>query len=131
MSNRYVVVAGQNAGSVELTERGARAVVAVRDRSVQVDGGRSGSALWAAMIESGVSAQSVSTFTVFEGESTGPAVAYLHAVLEGARVVWLILYRVDRTASAFRAVGRRQRAGDALEACFQAIVKDIELPHKP
>ena len=131
MSDRYVVVAGNATATVELAERGAHATITIQDKRVQVEGHRTGAVAWRAMVDAGVNPQSVHTFAVCEDEPNGTSVAYLHAVLEGARIVWLILYRADRSASAFRPLGSRQRIGDALEACFQQVIEDIKLPHKP
>ncbi len=131
MSNRYVVVARKLSGVVELTERGAAGRIEYEGHNSSVEGRNAGSQLWRAMVEGGVNPQGINSFAVFEGNEDGPAIAHVIAVLEGARVVWLVLYRADRSASCFKPIGSRQRIGDALDACFQQVVKDLELPHKP
>lgn len=131
MSNRYVVVARKLSGTIEFADLGATAEVDYAGHARSVAGAAAGSALWTVMKEAGVNSQSVNSFVVYEDDQDGPIVAHLIAVLEGARIVWLILYRADRGASCFKPLGSRQRIGDALDACFQQVVRDIELPHKP
>ena len=131
MSNRYVVRSRKLSGTVELADLGAHAQISYAGQTATVDGSEAGSRLWAAMKAAGVNPQSVNSFVVEEDGEDGPTVAHLLAVLEGARVVWLILYRADRAASCFRPIGSRQRIGDALNACFEQIIEDVRLPHKP
>ncbi len=131
MSNRFAVVTHQRSGTIEFYDLGTHARVQHEGKSQNVSGSAAGSSVWTLMKEAGLNPQNVNTFIVHQDSPDGRAVAYLHAVLEGARVVWLILYRADRDASAFKAAGSRQRIGDALDACFKLIIDDIQLPHKP
>ena len=110
---------------------GTRAAVAFGSEEEEVEGDQAGSALWGAMRRGGLNANNVNCFEVCEGHADGKLIASLRPVLEGSRVVWLVLYRADKDSSAFRALGSRQRIGDALDACFDELRKEIVLPHKP
>ena len=131
MTQRFVVVARKLSGTIEFADLGDRAQITYLGQAQVVDGQRAGSALWEAMVTAGVNPQSVNSFAVYQSDVDGPVVAYVHAVLDGARVVWLVLYRADRAASAFQPIGSRQRIADALDACFRRVVDEIRLPHKP
>ena len=131
MINRFVVMARKLSGKIEFADLGATATVSYEGQSSSVDGHRAGSALWKAMKAGGVNPQGVNSFTVCEDTDDQTSVAHMHAVLDGARVVWLVLYRADRVASCFKPIGSRQRIVDAFDVCFHQVVKDIRLPHKP
>lgn len=122
---------GQHEARASFSSDGLRVAVGFGEAHHEVMSDASGMALWATLRQSGVNAQEINGFDLHEGSSGGRRIATLRPVLEGARVVWLVLYRADRSAGAFRPLGTRQRIGDAFEACFAAIRADLQLPHKP
>ena len=130
-SKRYLVWSRKVSGAVEFSEDAARAGVRVGSQTREVAPGELGAAYWEALKASGVAPMTINGFAVHEGDESGTLVATLHPVLEGAHATWLILHRADRDGSVFRALGNRQRLGDALQATFDALRKDIVLPHKP
>jgi hypothetical protein len=99
--------------------------------SEETEGERAGHVLWDLMRTHGVDPNTVNCFELYENDAEGKLIASWRPVLEGARVVWLVLYRADRDSSAFKALGSRQRIGDALELGFEALRKEIVRPHKP
>lgn len=129
--HEFAVVSRSHRARVVFSGDGKRAGVEFQGRGEEMEGGRAGTALWDLMRSAGVNANSVNCFELYEKDPDGKLVASLRPVLEGARVVWLILYRADKDASAFRALGSRQRIGDALDACFAELRKEIVRPHKP
>lgn len=80
--------------------------------------------------EARVDRQQLNGLDLFEGDQTRPF-ATLRPVLEGTRAVWLVLYRADRNASAFRAEAQRVRLADALTATFERLAAEVRRPHKP
>ncbi|NJK87932.1 MAG: hypothetical protein HC923_00075 [Myxococcales bacterium] len=132
MSHRFrVLVAKNREGIVEISDDTKRA--ALKFESVQREANPTdiGSAYWEAMKASGVDPLRQNHFHIHEGDRDGILIAALYPVLDGARVVWLVLYRADHAASCFRPLGNRQRIGDALDLAFHAVIDEIQLPHKP
>lgn len=125
------VMSGQHEARVSFSRDGGRAAVGFGQARHEVAVDEAGMALWATMRQQGVSANNVNGFDLHEDGPQGRRVATLRPVLEGARVVWLILYKADREASVFRPVGTRQRIGDAFDACFEPLRQDLKRPHKP
>lgn len=131
MSHRFLVVARKEQGVVEISDDAKRAAAQVRSEKVEATGPTIGAKLWAAMRAAGVSPQAVNHLAIFEGDDEGTLIATLHPMLEGAHATWLVLYRADRDGSVFRALGSRNRLGDALDAAFTKLSEEIVMPHKP
>lgn len=129
--HEFAMTSGDHQARLLFSGDGDRAAVVFGDIKREMAGVEAGAALWDAMRESGINANHVNGFDLHEGSSSGKRIATLRPVLEGARVVWLVLYRADKDASVFRPVGNRQRIGDAFDACFTALRQDLFLPHKP
>ena len=131
MSKRYMIVAKNREGLVEFSDDAARSALKFAEEKREAPPGQIGSALWEAMKDAGMNPLTQNHFMIHEDDRDGTLVAVLMAVMEGARVVWLVLYRVDRDASCFKPLGSRQRIGDALNLAFVQLVEEIKLPHKP
>lgn len=126
------VLTGAHEATLLFSGDGERAAVVFGEHQLEVAGSDAGPALWRTMRQAGVTANDVNGFDIHVGAAPGGRrIATLRPVLEGARVVWLVLYRADLEASAFRSVGTRQRIGDAFAACFESLRADIRRPHKP
>jgi hypothetical protein len=131
MSRRFVVLAQTKEGIVEFSDDAGRAALKFESEQRETDPQGIGSAFWDAMKKAGVNPLTQNNFIIHENDAAGTIIASLHPVLEGARVMWLVLYRADRDASCFKALGSRQRIGDALDLAFQTLIGEIKLPHKP
>jgi hypothetical protein len=131
MTHRYFVGAKKLSGTIELGDRAEKANVQYQGQSREAPGEQAGSAFWGAMRAAGVTTEQVNGFVIQEGSADGLHVAHVLPVLEGARAVYMILYRADKDASVFRSLGTRQRVGDALDVVFQKLKSEIILPHKP
>lgn len=128
---RYVVTARKHSGTVEFSERADRAVCTVGAQKREADSAKVGAALWEAMRAGGANLQAVNGFAVFEGNPDGVQIASVHPVMEGARATWMVLYRADKDASAYRPLPSVQKIGDALDLLFQKLASEIRQPHKP
>lgn len=129
--HEFVVLSRGHKARVVVSGDGNRSGVAFGGEEAEVEGEQTGTALWEVMRAGGLNANKVNCFEVCEGSSEGRLIASLRPVLEGARVVWLVLYRADKDSSAFRALGSRQRIGDAMNLCFEELRREVVLPHKP
>ncbi len=125
----FVVRAQSHVARLVVGGDGSRAAVAFGAGRFEGAAAGVGRELWGLIRAEGVSPEELNAFDVFTADDR--LVATLRPVLEGARVMWLVLYRIDKASSAFRALGSRQRLGDALELCAEAICRDVALPHKP
>jgi hypothetical protein len=128
---RYLVWSRKATGTVEFDAAATRAAARVGSQTREAPADRVGGAYWEALKASGVAPMTINGFAIHEGDEKGTLIATLHPMLEGAHATWLILYRADRDGSAFRALGNRQRLGDALDATFAQLAKELQLPHKP
>jgi len=131
MSRRFLVLAKTREGIVELSDDAGRAALQFESQKQEVQPGGIGTAFWEAMKAEGVEPLRQNQFIIHEKDRDGTLIAALHPVLEGARAVWLVLYRADKDASCFKPLGSRQRIGDALDLAFQELIKEIKRPHKP
>lgn len=132
MSKRFLVVVAKNEdGIVEFSDDAGRAALQFSEEKRETNPSEIGSAFWDAMKKSGVDPLRQNHFHVHEGDRDGTLIAALYPVLEGARVVWLVLFRADHDASCFKPLGSRQRIGDALDLAFAKVIEEIRLPHKP
>lgn len=131
MSRSFLVIAKTREGRVEFSDDAARAALQFEDQKREANPGEIGSAFWDAMKSAGVEPLKQNQFIIHEGDRSGTLIASLHPVLEGARAVWLVLYRADKDASCFKPLGSRQRIADALELAFAELIKEIKRPHKP
>ena len=132
MSKRFVVLtAGNREGVVEFSDDAERAALKFQTEQRETPPAEIGSALWEAMKSAGVDPLRQNFFSIHEGDRDGTLFAELLPVTEGARVVWVVFYRADRAASAFDALGNRQRIGDALDLAFGKLITEIRMPHKP
>ncbi len=132
MSKRFAVLtAGDQEGIVEFNDDASRAALKFDTEQREAVPAEIGSSFWDAMKKSGVDPLRQNHFHIHENERDGKLVGTMFPVLEGARVVWLVLFRADKDASAFKPLGNRQRIGDALDLAFRELIKEIQLPHKP
>lgn len=131
MSHKFLVVARQEKGIVEISDDAKRAATQVGSEKREATGPTIGGKVWEAMRAAGVSPQGVNHLAIFEADENGTLIATVHPVLEGAHATWLVLYRADREGSVFRALGSRNRLGDALDAAFTKLIEEIVMPHKP
>lgn len=130
--HEFWVVTGQHEAKLLFSGDGERAAVVFGEHQLEVSGPEAGPALWATMRRAGVTANDVNGFDIHLADAEERLrIATLRPVLEGARVVWWVLYRADHEAKAFRSVGTRQRVGDAFAACFEPLRADLKRPHKP
>lgn len=129
---RYAIVAKDNReGLVEFSEDANRSAFKFGSEQREVPPTELGSAVWDGMKKAGVDPLTQNHFMVHENDRSGTLVFMTLPVMEGARVVWLVLYRVDRDASCFKPLGSRQRIADALDLAFARLAEEIKLPHKP
>jgi len=126
-----VVVAKNQDGLIEISDDAGRAALAFGDEKREAPPAEIGSAFWDAMKKAGVDPLRQNHFHVHHQDRDGQLMAALYPVLEGARVVWLVLYRADKDASCFKPLGSRQRIGDALDLAFSKVLQEVRLPHKP
>jgi hypothetical protein len=132
MSKRFLVAVAKNQdGIVEFSDDAGRAALKFGDEKRETKPAEIGSGFWDAMKKSGVDPLRQNHFHVHEDDRDGKLIAALYPVLEGARVVWLVLFRADHDASCFKPLGSRQRIGDALDLAFAKVIEEIRLPHKP
>jgi len=131
MSRRFLVLAKTREGVVEFSDDAGRAALQFESEKRQAEPGGIGTAFWEAMKAAGVEPLRQNQFIIHEKDRDGTLIAALYPVLEGARAVWLVLYRADKEASCFKPLGSRQRIGDALDLAFQALIKEVKRPHKP
>jgi len=132
MSMRFLVAVARNQeGIVEISDDAARSALKFGAEQREASPSEIGSAFWDAMKKSGVDPLRQNHFHIHEKDRDGKLIAALYPVLEGARVVWLVLFRADHDASCFRPLGSRQRIGDALDVAFAKVLDEIRLPHKP
>lgn len=116
---------------MEFSDDASRAALQFESEKREAEPGDIGSSFWEAMKAAGVEPLRQNQFIIHEDGREGRLIAALHPVLEGARAVWLVLYRADKDASCFKPLGSRQRIGDALDLAFQELIKEIKRPHKP
>ncbi|MGF1511801.1 MAG: hypothetical protein ACFB9M_20080 [Myxococcota bacterium] len=131
MSRRFLVIAKSREGIVEFSDDAGRAALLLETEKREATPSEIGSSFWDAMKKAGVDPLSQNQFIIHENDREGTLIASLHPVLEGARVVWLVLYRADRNASCFKPLGSRQRIADALDLAFGQLIQEIKRPHKP
>ena len=131
MTTRYVVTAGGREASVEMSEKGDQAAITVDGQTEKTAGPRAGAALWKGLGNAGLRANGINLFVIKEAEGEGKIICTVPAVMEGAHVVWKVLYRADRNASCFKSLGSRTRIGDALDVAFAKLASEHEMPHKP
>lgn len=130
-AHRFSVTSKKLSADVEIADAGDRAAFAYASLKGDVAPAQLGNALWAAMREAGVKPQDVNNFIIREASGEENLVAAVYPVLEGAHAVWMVLYRADRDSSCFRALPSRKRVGDALDAAFAELTKEVVRPHKP
>lgn len=126
-----MIVAKNKEGIVEFSDDASRSALKFGEQQREAAPQEIGSALWEAMRAAGLNPMTQNHFMIHEDDRDGTLVSAIMAVMEGARVVYLVLYRVDRDASCFKPLGSRQRVGDALDLAFGRLVEEIKLPHKP
>jgi hypothetical protein len=133
MTNRFKVVARDHSAMVEVSDDARRAVAQYKNDKCEATGPTIGGKLWEKMRAAGVNQEkeNVNHFAIYDGDEAGTLIATIHPVLEGARAMWLVLYRADKAASAFRPLGSRHRVSDALDAAFTKLSQEIIMPHKP
>jgi hypothetical protein len=133
MTNRFKVVARDHSAVVEISDDARRAAAQYKNDKVEATGPTIGSKLWEAMRNAGVNQEkeNINHLAIYEGDVGGTLIATIHPVLEGAHAMWLVLYRANKTASAFRPLGSRHRVSDALDAAFAKLSQEIIMPHKP
>ncbi len=128
---RFVVAAAGQEAEVQMSEDGAKAVISVQGKSVEARGDRAGGAVWKGMGNTGLRSNGINLFTLSEAGADGKVICTVPAIMEGAHVVWKVLFRADRNSSCFKALGSRQRIGDALDLAFAQLASELKQPHKP
>lgn len=128
---RFVVAAAGKEAEVQMSEDGAKAVISVQGKSVETRGDRAGGAVWKGFGATGLRSNGINLFTLREAGADGKIICAVPAVMEGARVVWNVLFRADRNASCFKSLGSCQRIGDALDVAFAQLASELKMPHKP
>lgn len=133
MTNKFKVVARDHSALVEFSDDARRAVAQYKNEKIEAPGLAIGGKLWESMRATGISQEkdNINHFAIYERDEGGTLVATIHPVLEGAHAMWLVLYRADKKASAFRSLGSRHRLSDALDAAFAKLIQEIIMPHKP
>lgn len=131
MTKRYVVATQRFSGEVLIADDGEKAVERYGDQARESRVERAGAALHDAFKVGGADLATANGYAIHEDDAEGTLIATMHPVLEGARAVWLVLYRANREASCFKPLGSRQRFADALDAAFAELKEEIKLPHKP
>jgi hypothetical protein len=133
MSNKFKVVARDHAAAVEISDDARRAAAQYKSNKIEATGITIGGKLWEAMRAAGLNQEkdNVNHFAIYQEDEGGTLIATIHPVLEGAHAMWMVLYRADKKASAFRPLGSRHRVSDALDAAFTKLSQELIMPHKP
>ena len=133
MTNIFKVVARDHSAVVEISDDVRRAAAQYKNNKCEGAGPTIGGKLWEMMRAAGVHQEkdNINNLVIYEEDEGGSLVATIQPVLEGAHAMWMVLYRADKQASAFRPLGGRHRLGDALDAAFAKLCQEIVLPHKP
>jgi hypothetical protein len=133
MTNKFKVVARDHSAVVEISDDARRAAAQYKNDKCEATGPTIGSRLWETMRAAGVNQEkeNINHLAIYDGDTSGTLIATIHPVLEGAHAMWLVLYRADKAASAFRPLGSRHRISDALDAAFAKLSSEIVMPHKP